>query len=86
MLTNTNTDIKMIKSFKKTIALITAVVFFGNFAMVSSLSAQEYRYPDDHVGYYDYRTSPFVTPKVALTAVVIAAIIIVALNDNDHSH
>ena len=68
------------------IALATAVVFLGNIAAVSSLSAQEYSYTGGN-GYVEYRSAPLVTPKVALTAIALAAIIVVALqNANEHEH
>jgi hypothetical protein len=74
-------------SLKKFIALATCVVFLGSsLCGANALHAQEYAYTGG-TGYIEYRTAPRVTPMVALTAVAIAAIVIVALqNANEHGH
>lgn len=75
---------KSMFSFKKFTALATAAILLST--NISALSAQEYVYTGGN-GYIEYRSVPSITPKVALTAVALAAIIVVALqNSNEHGH
>ncbi len=70
------------KTYKKLIALATAVAMLG-----STVNAQDSTYTGGN-GYQEYRTAPSLAPAIALGAIAIVAIVAVAVQNgsNHHSH